>query len=75
MLLINLIILAFLAWCAYRVIRMVIEAVKLAIRRAAFLEENFGFDIARAAKYTLGQPGPPGPGDGGPNQRGGQHDG
>lgn len=50
----NLIIFVLLVWLGYKLFFMAVEAVKLAVKQAAYLEHNFGTDIARAAWYTVG---------------------
>lgn len=53
MLLLNLVILIFLAFCAYKLIIWSIEAVKIAHKQAAYLEQQFGRDVIGAAKFVV----------------------
>lgn len=53
MLLLNLVILIFLAFCAYKLIIWSIEAVKMAHKQAAYLEQQFGRDVIGAAKFVV----------------------
>lgn len=53
MLLINLIVLALIIWFAYKLIRMVFEAVKIAVKQANYLEQQFGPDVVGAAKFVI----------------------
>ncbi len=70
MTLLNLFIAGFLAWFVYKLVCMATEAIKLAIKQADQLEQQFGPDVIGAAKYMLlGQPGALASSDGGPNER------
>jgi len=53
MTLLNLFIAGFLAWFVYKLVCMAIEAIKLAIKQADQLEQQFGPDVIGAAKYML----------------------
>ncbi len=53
MTLLNLFIAGCLAWLIYKLVCMAIEAVKLAIKQADDLEQQFGPDVWGAAKYML----------------------
>lgn len=69
MTLLNLFIAGFLAWVVYKLICMAIEAIKLAVRQADQLEQQFGPDILGAAKYMLlGSQNSLASSDGGPNR-------
>lgn len=54
MTLLNLFIAGFLAWFAYKLICLAIEAIKLAVRQADHLEKQFGPDVGAALRYQLG---------------------
>ena len=53
MTLLNLFIAGFFAWLLYKLVCMAIEAVKLAVKQADQLEQQFGPDVLGAAKYML----------------------
>jgi hypothetical protein len=70
MTLLNLFIAGMLAWLLYKLVCMAIEAIKLAIKQADDLEQQFGPDVIGAAKYMLlGPDNSPASSDGGPNKR------